>query len=66
HICGLSASGPRRRAAAHLHSIKKNICAESARPVRSLHTCPVLTERSRSPLSIRTFPDHVTAVTALT
>ncbi|CAI9589924.1 unnamed protein product, partial [Staurois parvus] len=42
----------------------KYICAESARPARSPHTCPILTERSQSPLSIGTFPDHVTAVTA--
>ncbi|CAI9551733.1 unnamed protein product [Staurois parvus] len=64
-MCGLPMSGPRRRAAAHLCSIKKgHMCREHAPCTLSQHTCPVLTERSRSPLSIGTFLDHVTVVTA--
>ncbi|CAI9576782.1 unnamed protein product, partial [Staurois parvus] len=42
--------------------VTKYICAESVRPARSQHTCVVLTERSRSPLVIMTFTNHVTAV----
>ncbi|CAI9555866.1 unnamed protein product, partial [Staurois parvus] len=52
---GLDAERP------HICVQLRNTCAESARLARSRHTCPVLTERSRSPLSIGTFPDHVTA-----
>ncbi|CAI9597440.1 unnamed protein product, partial [Staurois parvus] len=44
--------------------LEEDICAESTRPARSQHTSPVRTERSRSPLAIGTFSDHVTAETA--
>ncbi|CAI9616677.1 unnamed protein product, partial [Staurois parvus] len=55
-MCGLPASGPRRRAATHLPVIKKYVLRARAPRAPSTHV-----QYSRSPLSIGTFPDHVTA-----